>query len=84
MYRTGSSVRTNKIQYELQTFPPFGKDKVFMDFFFLAIAFNIKKICAKMAKEGMDWLTGLFYELTVAIFRCCEHINRRNPQNIAA
>ncbi len=34
--------------------------------------------------EGMDWLTGLFYELTVAIFRCCEHINRRNPQNIAA
>lgn len=43
-----------------------------------------KKICAKMAKEGMDWLTGLFYELTVAIFRCCEHINRRNPQNIAA
>ena len=49
-----------------------------------AIAFNIKKICAKMAKEGMDWLTGLFYELTVAIFRCCEHINRRNPQNIAA
>ena len=34
-----------------------------------------------MAKEGMDWLTGLFYELTVAIFRCCEHINRRNPQN---
>ena len=45
---------------------------------------GIKKICAKMAKEGMDWLTGLFYELTVAIFRCCEHINRRNPQNIAA
>ncbi len=37
-----------------------------------------------MAKEGMDWLTGLFYELTVAIFRCCEHINQRNPQNIAA
>ena len=25
MYRTGSCVRTNKIQYELQTFPPFWK-----------------------------------------------------------
>ena len=37
-----------------------------------------------MAKEGMDWLTGLFYELTVAIFRCCEHINQRNLQKIAA
>ena len=25
MYRTGSCVRTNKTQYELQTFPPFWK-----------------------------------------------------------
>lgn len=65
-------------------FRHFGIDKFSMNFTFFAIAFNIKKICAKMAKEGMDWLTGLFYELTVAIFRCCEHINRRNPQNIAA
>ena len=72
----------NNMNYK--RFRHFGKDKVFMDFAFFAIAFNIKKICAKMAKEGMDWLTGLFYELTVAIFRCCEHINRRNPQNIAA
>ena len=72
----------NNMNYK--RFRHFGKDKVFMDFAFFAIAFNIKKICAKMAKEGMDWLTGLFYELTVAIFRCCEHINQRNPQNIAA
>ena len=72
----------NNMNYK--RFRHFGKDKVFMDFSFFAIAFNIKKICAKMAKEGMDWLTGLFYELTVAIFRCCEHINQRNPQNIAA
>ena len=28
--------------------------KIFMDFAFFAIAFNIKKMCAKMAKEGMD------------------------------
>ena len=72
----------NNMNYK--RFRHFGKDKVFMDFAFFAIAFNIKKICAKMAKEGMDWLTGLFYELTVAIFRCWEHINRRNPQNVAA
>ena len=84
MYRTGSSVRTNKIQYELQTFPPFGKDKVFMDFSFLAIAFNIKKMCAKMIKEGMNWLMKLFYKLTTAVFRCWEHINQRNLQKIAA
>ncbi len=37
-------------------FRHFGKDKVFMDFAFFAVAFNIKKMCAKMAKEGIDWL----------------------------
>ena len=36
-----------------------------------------------MTKEGMDWLIRPFYELTVVLFRCCEHINQRNPQNIA-
>ena len=43
-----------------------------------------KKMCAKMANEGMDSLIRRFHELTVAIFRCCKHINQRNPQNIAA
>uniref|UniRef100_UPI0022E20EFE transposase n=1 Tax=Parabacteroides merdae TaxID=46503 RepID=UPI0022E20EFE len=43
----------NNMNYK--RFRHFGKDKVFMDFAFFAIAFNIKKICAKMAKEGMDW-----------------------------
>ena len=38
-------------------------------FSFLAIAFNIKKMCAKMIKEGMNWLMKLFYKLTTAIFR---------------
>ena len=55
-----------------------------MDFAFFAIAFNIKKMCAKMTKEGMDWLIRPFYELTAAVFRCREHINQRNPQKIAA
>lgn len=32
-------------------FRHFGKDKVSMDFAFLAIAFNLKKMCSKMAKQ---------------------------------
>ena len=73
-----------KYNMHYKRFRHFGKDKVFMDFAFLAVAFNIKKMCAKMRKEGMDWLIRRFYGLTVAIFRCCEHINQRNLQNIAA
>ena len=72
----------NNMNYK--RFRHFGKDKAFMDFSFFAIAFNIKKMCAKMAKEGMDGLIRLFYELTVAIFRCWGHINQRIPKNIAA
>ena len=58
----------NNMNYK--RFRHFGKDKVFMDFSFFAIAFNIKKMCAKMTKEGMDWLIRPFYELTVVLFRC--------------
>ena len=65
-------------------FRHFGKDKVFMDFSFLAIAFNIKKLCAKMRKEGIDWLIKLFYELTAALFRLLRYINQKNLQSIAA
>ena len=32
-------------------FRHFGKDKVTMDFAFFAIAFNIKKLCSKIAKQ---------------------------------
>ena len=75
-----------QIKYNMNytRFRHFGKDKVFMDFSFLAIAFNIKKLCAKMRKEGIDWLIKLFCELTAAFFRCREHINQRNLQHIAA
>lgn len=38
-----------------------GKDKVTMDFAFFAIAFNIKKMCAKLAKEGYGLLCDLIY-----------------------
>ena len=75
-----------QIKYNMnyKRFRHFGKDKVLMDFSFLAIAFNIKKMCAIMTKAGMDWLIKLFCELTAAFFRCREHINQRNLQNIAA
>lgn len=59
-----------QIKYNMnyKRFRHFGKDKVFMDFSFLAIAFNIKKLCAMMRKEGIDWLIKLFCELTAAFF----------------
>ena len=84
MHRTGSRFGQIKYNMNYKRFRHFGKDKVFMDFSFLAIAFNIKKLCAKMRKEGIDWLIKLFCELTAAFFRCREHINQRNLQNIAA
>ena len=56
----------NNMNYK--RFRHFGKDKVFMDFAFPAIAFNIKKMCEKLTKEGMNRLIGWFYELTVALF----------------
>ncbi len=72
----------NNMNYK--RFRHFGKDKAFMDFSFFAIAFNIKKMCAKMEKGGIGWLTELLYGLAIAIFRCWGHINQRNLQNIAA
>ena len=45
-----------QIKYNMnyKRFRHFGKDKALMDFSFLAIAFNIKKMCAIMTKAGMD------------------------------
>ena len=39
-----------KYNMAYRRFRPFGFDKVSMDFAFFAIAFNIKKMCAKAAK----------------------------------
>jgi hypothetical protein len=33
-----------------------GKEKVTMDFAFFAMAFNLKKMCAKMGKEALNSL----------------------------
>ena len=44
-----------QIKYDMayKRFRHFGQDKVTMDFAFFAIAFNIKKMCAKIKKEKM-------------------------------
>jgi len=41
----------HNMQYK--RFRHFGKDKVTMDFAFFAIAFNLKKMCAKMAEKAV-------------------------------
>ena len=41
-------------------FRHFGKDKVLMDFAFFAIAFNIKKMAAKLSKQGFCGQNNLF------------------------
>lgn len=65
-------------------FRHFGKDKVLMDFSFLAIAFNIKKMCTKMNKEGINWLIKHLYDLIIALLSYWEQNNRDYLQNIAA
>ena len=49
-----------KYNMNCKRFRHFGKDKVFMDFLFFTIAYNIKKMCAKMQKEGIERLIKLF------------------------
>ncbi len=44
-------------------FRHFGKDKVTMDFVFFAMAFNLKKMCAKLLKKGIMGLSDLFTPL---------------------
>ena len=73
-----------KYNMNYKRFRHFGKDKAFMDFAFFAIAFNIKKMCAKMTKEGMEWVIKLFYGLAAALFGYWENIHRGKLQNIAA
>ena len=71
-----------QIKYNMayRRFRHMGEDKVTMDFAFFAIAFNIKKMCAKLIKEGKGLITvakymfmGLFitrYNWNIAT--CCQ------------
>src|SRR5574344_1937838 len=67
-----------KYNMAYRRFRHIGKDKVTMDFAFFAIAFNIKKMCAKLAKQGYNLLATLFYGL----YRLLETLYRPNGINI--
>ena len=49
-----------QMKYDMayRRFRHFGKDKVTMDFAFFAIAFNLKKLCVKLAKAGIKVVFG--------------------------
>ena len=51
-------------------FRHFGKDKVTMDFAFFAIAFNLKKMCARIRKTGLKGLSSFFYRIKRLVLTC--------------
>ena len=76
-----------KFNMAYRRFRHFGKDKVTMDFAFFAIAFNIKKMCSKIAKQtkngGNTPPLGLF--LLISRFLSPENrIFGKNPQKSVA
>ena len=72
---------------QYKRFRHFGKDKVTMDFAFFAIAFNIKKMAAKMAKSTRNGGNGPgFYCLLITVHTQLHEsaTYRANRQKIAA
>ncbi len=68
-------------------FRHFGKDKVTMDFAFFAIAFNIKKICSKIAKQTQNGGNTPHFGLFARITEFLPLENRifwKNPQKSVA
>ena len=68
-------------------FRHFGKDKVTMDFAFFAIAFNLKKMCSKIAKQAKYGGNTPHSGLYLIIFRFLSPENRifsENPQKSVA
>ena len=73
--------------FNYRRFRHFGKDKVKMDFAFFAIAFNIRKLCSKialLAKNGGDSPFGGSLGRYFAILKHKNLILRENQQNSAA
>ena len=64
----------NNMQYK--HFRHFGKDKVTMDFAFFAIAFNIKKMCAKIAKGLKNEKNHTFFTQIITFIRFSDSENR--------
>lgn len=61
------------------------QDKVTMDFAFFAIAFNLKKMCAKLAKAGnmaLLYSIMILFRLVFAQYaRMGQMVRRRNEQD---
>lgn len=76
-----------KFNMAYRRFRHFGKDQVTMDFAFFAIAFNIKKICSKMAKQAKNGGNTPQNGQSCAILQILIPENRmfcRNPQKSVA
>ena len=65
-----------KFNMEYRRFRHFGKDKVTMDFAFFAIAFNIKKMCSKIAKQAKNGGNAPHFGLFLLISRFLSPENR--------
>lgn len=76
-----------KFNMAYRRFRHFGKDKVSMDFAFFAIAFNIKKMCSKIAKQSKNGGNTPHFGLFIPISRFLSPENRifwNNPQKSVA
>ena len=76
-----------KFNMAYRRFRHFGKDKVTMDFVFFAIAFNLKKMCSKIAKQTKNGGNTPHFSLFMLINRILTPENRifwRDPQKSAA
>ena len=76
-----------KFNMAYRRFRHFGKDKVTMDFAFFAIAFNIKKMCSKIAKQTKKGGNTPHFGLFIPIARSFSPENRifsKNPQKSVA
>ena len=76
-----------KFNMAYRRFRHFGKDKVSMDFAFFAIAFNIKKMCSKIAKQSKNGGNTPHFGLFIPISQFLSPENRifwNNPQKSVA
>ena len=76
-----------KFNMAYRRFRHLGKDKVTMDFAFFAIAFNIKKMCSKIAKQTKNGGNTPHFGLLMLISRILHLENRifwKNPQKSVA
>ena len=76
-----------KFNMAYRRFRHFGKDKVTMDFAFFAIAFNLKKMCSKIAKQTKNGGNTPHFGLFILIYRILHLENRifwKKPQKSVA